>query len=128
MSEHYILYYSGEDYIVLKLMGEMRFPIAASLEKSLDNLKAIMSDKKVIVDISGLVYADSTVLGVITGFFIREEDEKALRIHAPTMVCNDSDFKRVLSNIGFDQYFDFKESDERCDQPLKEFSKIDLTQ
>jgi hypothetical protein len=66
------------------------------------------------------------VLGILTGFFIREEDEHALRIHAPIMVCNDSDFKKILSNIGFDQYFDFKKSDERCDRPLKQYERIDL--
>lgn len=122
--ENYILYDSHQDYFVLKLVGDMRFSIASSLETALQSLRDLMENKRVIVDISDLSYADSTVLGVLTGYFIREEDEKALRIHAPIMVCQDSDFKKILSNIGFDQYFDFKKEDERCKKSINEYAKI----
>lgn len=126
MKDNILLYDAENDYFVLKLMGDMRFSVAAELEQALGKLKALMENRKVIVDISDLSYADSTVLGVLTSFFIREENDKSLRINAPIMVCNDSDFKRILSNIGFDQYFDFKTQDERCNKPIKEYAKIVL--
>lgn len=126
MKNNMILYYDQPDYFVLKLVGDLRFSIANALEQSLKQLGDLMESKNVIVDISDLTYADSTILGVLTGFFIREEEENAWKIHAPIMVCNDSDFKKILSNIGFDKYFNFKSSDERCDKHVKEFIKIEL--
>lgn len=125
MTKQTFLYLEGDGVFVIKLVGELRFMFAPTLEQGLKQLREKMVGKDVIIDFTEVEYADSTILGILTGFFIREEEHVLTVNKAPTIVCNDKDMQKILSNIGFDKYFNLKDTDTRINRPLSSFRIID---
>jgi len=125
MRKPQIMYLSQGDLFILKLVGKLRFTIAPHLEKAMALQKEAMYGKEIIIDFTDVDYADSTILGIITGFFLRENKQSGMLSQTPTILCNAPDMKKILCNIGFDKFFNFKDRDKRVSLSYEKYTVFD---
>ncbi len=97
-----ILYAVHEGTYVLKLEGEVRVPLCASLDVFLDRMFKDDRLQGVFIDLSSSSMIDSTTLGLlakISVFLQKHAKDKAV------ILSTQPDVTRVLRSMGFEQVF-----------------------
>jgi len=97
-----ILYAVHNGTYVLKLLGDVRMPLCASLDSFLDRMFSDPGMTSVLIDLTQTTGIDSTTLGLIAkvAVFLREHfDRKAV------LMSTNPDVNRVLNSMGFDSVF-----------------------
>lgn len=125
MQTYPILYLNKKDFFVLKLIGELRFNIAPTLESVLKLCNPYEAQKDILIDMTQTSMVDSTVLGTLLNFFLSEEHRHLFTQMPPSIVCNNDDIKRILRDIGFNQLFKLKEYDERLADIWDEYTMVE---
>lgn len=125
MQTYPILYLNKKDLFVLKLIGELRFNIAPTLDNVLKLSNPYEAKKDILIDMSQTTMVDSTVLGTLLNFFLSENNRQLFTQEPPSIVCNNNDIKRVLRDIGFNQLFIVKEYDERLAELWDEYTMVE---
>ncbi|MGE3319601.1 MAG: STAS domain-containing protein [Candidatus Berkiella sp.] len=120
-----ILYLNKKDFFVLKLIGELRFNIAPTLESVLKLCNPYEAKKDILIDMTQTSMVDSTVLGTLLNFFLAEEHRHLFTQDPPTIVCNNDDIKRILRDIGFNQLFKMTDFDERLAEIWDEYTMVE---
>lgn len=119
-----VMYFIGENFLILKLMGTLRFDCAPFLEKALKNLKDAGSDNEIIIDMKSTKYLDSTIMGIIVKYFLQVQGDESFS-SPPMIVFENDDLKRNFETIGFDKFFNFQKTDKRINIPLESFIKFE---
>ncbi len=119
-----VMYFEGGDFLILKLVGTLRFDCAFVLEQALEHLKNTKEDHDIIIDMTDTKYIDSTIIGTIAKSFLPEQGKENLW-SLPKIVFEHDDVKKVFDKIGFDKFFNFQKSDARINIPLESFTKIE---
>jgi anti-anti-sigma factor len=97
-----ILYAVHDGTYVIKLIGDVRMPMCASLDGFLDKMFSDAALTSVLVDLTETTGIDSTALGLIAkiAVFLRERFDRK-----PVLMSTNPDVNRVLNSMGFDSVF-----------------------
>ncbi|MCG6657256.1 STAS domain-containing protein [Halomonas campisalis] len=104
---------------VLKLCGDVRLTLCATLDNQAEQLSETPGLKALIIDLREATNVDSTALGFLAkvAMAVRGKIE-----HKPTIVADNPDVQRMLEVMGFAQFFTlveapFTEACQLCDLP-----------
>lgn len=87
---------------VLKLIGEIRVPICATLDGFIETIFQDSQLQSVLIDLSETHVIDSTALGLLAKIAI----QSSKRFHQkPCIISTRPDVSRILDSMGFDQVF-----------------------
>lgn len=119
MINGHVLYAVHDGTYVLKMIGEIRAPMCATLDNFLDRMFSDPDLFAILIDLSKTEYIDSTALGLIakTAVFLQNHNQRK-----PIIVSSNSDITRILESMGFDQVFVILDCncDEECLDELPE--------
>ncbi|SHF06220.1 anti-anti-sigma factor [Modicisalibacter ilicicola DSM 19980] len=87
---------------VLKLCGDVRLTLCATLDKEAQRLAAMPGLKTVLIDLREATNVDSTALGFLAKVAIAVQERVE---HPPTIVVDHPDVRRMLDVMGFSRYF-----------------------
>ena len=91
----------------LKLVGDVRLTLGATVNDYLDRMFRDPGFKAVLVDLSEADSIDSTSLGVLAKLSIRAAERFS---YVPTLVSTRPDITRILTTMGFDEAFNIIET------------------
>lgn len=121
MADSQILLAEHDGVYVLKLVGNVRFTICHILDNALCDIVE-KSTQPVVVDLTQATMLDSTTLGVLAQIAISGKDRFGVR---PNILVSNSDVKRILLGVCFDQVFSILEKEEASGVDGFVFSAID---
>lgn len=101
---------------VLKLCGDVRLTLCATLDDQVQRLAATPGLKAVMIDLRDASNVDSTALGFLAKVAMAVKDKIE---QPPTIVADHPDVQRMLDVMGFSHYFTLVEA------PLSEPSELD---
>lgn len=87
---------------VLKLCGDVRLTLCATLDNEAQRLANMPGLTSVIVDLREATNVDSTALGFLAKVALAVEGRLS---HPPTIVVDHPDVRRMLDVMGFSRYF-----------------------
>ena len=96
------LYAVHQGTYVLKLIGDIRVPICATLDGFIENLFHDTQLNSVLIDLSETHVIDSTALGLLAKIAI--QSRKRLN-QKPCIISTRPDISRVLDSMGFEKVF-----------------------
>ncbi len=120
-----ILYGIYEGTYVLKLLGEVRVPLCASLDGFLERMFHDQKLSSVLIDLSETSLVDSTTLGLLAKIPVY------LRQHArgkPVILSSNPDVTRILRSMGFEQIFVLLEHVQPADTPVVSMDELPADQ
>jgi len=96
------LYAVHQGTYVLKLIGEIRVPICATLDSFIETMFRDRQLASVLVDLSETQVIDSTALGLLAKIAI--QTRKRFR-RKPLIISTQPDVTRILDTMGFEKVF-----------------------
>jgi anti-anti-sigma factor len=102
MSPGKIHYAIAEHRGFLKLIGEIRYPLAASLNRAVNTLLAAPEIQGVVVDLQETDFMDSTCLGLLARVATLKPPSQS---EPPVIVSTHAEINQLLETMGFDQVF-----------------------
>lgn len=104
---------------VLKLCGDVRLTLCATLDNQAQQLAETPGLQALIIDLREATNVDSTALGFLAKVAMAVQDKVE---HKPTIVVDNPDVQRMLEVMGFAQFFTLVEApitevSELCDLP-----------
>ena len=87
---------------VLKLCGDVRLTLCATLDNEAQRLADMPGLRSVIVDLREATNVDSTALGFLAKVAMAVQGRLT---HPPTIVADHPDVRRMLDVMGFSRYF-----------------------
>ena len=106
MADGRVLVSDSAGTYVLKLTGDVRVTLCATLDDFLHRMFSDQDFKSVIVDLSDAEGVDSTTLGLLARLSIKAG---AIQGHPPALVTPNPDITRILTTMGLDDVFDLIE-------------------
>ncbi|MFW6345478.1 MAG: STAS domain-containing protein [Halomonas sp.] len=100
---------------VLKLCGDVRLTLCATLDRQAQQLAQTPGLETLIIDLRDASNVDSTALGFLAKVAMAVQGRLAER---PTIVADSPDIQRMLDVMGFSRYFTMVES------PITEVRKL----
>jgi anti-anti-sigma factor len=125
MSRNTIAYVCENNLYVLKMNGELRFSLAPSVNEA---LKCILDNDNitdVIIDLSQAEFIDSTIIGTLLNFFLKEEIWSRFVSNPPRILTNNNDIIKSLVSIGIDMFFPFTGSEPKLKTISHNYTKIE---
>lgn len=115
---------------VLKLCGDVRLTLCATLDNEAQRLAEMPGLKAVLVDLREATNVDSTALGFLAKVAMAVQGRLE---HPPTIVVDHPDVRRMLDVMGFSRYFTLvraplTEPDELADLPEVEADEAGMQQ
>lgn len=98
-----VLHASHDGVHCLRFVGDIRFPLAASVNTFFDSLMRAGTPKGFVVDLDETQAIDSTMLGVVARIANRMRKDGGPRV---TIICSRDDIAELLESVGFDEVFD----------------------
>lgn len=96
------LYAVHQGTYVLKLIGEIRVPICATIDGFIENMFQDRQLNSVLIDLSKTQVIDSTALGLLAKIAIQTRK----RFHSkPLIISTQPDVTRILDTMGFEKVF-----------------------
>ncbi|MEE2732657.1 MAG: STAS domain-containing protein [Pseudomonadota bacterium] len=96
------LYAVHQGTYVLKLIGEIRVPICATLDSFIEGMFQDSRFNSVLIDLSKTQIIDSTALGLLAKIAIQTRK----RFHRkPLIISTEPDVTRILDTMGFEKVF-----------------------
>jgi len=96
------LYAVHQGTYVIKLVGDIRVPICATLDHFIENLFHDSSLNSILIDLSETNVIDSTALGLLAKVAIQSKKRFNQR---PLIISTRPDISRVLGTMGFEKVF-----------------------
>ncbi len=90
---------------VLKLTGDVRVPMCATLDKFIEGMFENPSLNAVVIDLSETQVIDSTALGLLAKIAIYYDKKFQSK---PLLLSPNEDITRILLSMGFPQVFDLR--------------------
>ena len=106
MDSGQLLYACHQDVHVLRLVGDIRYPLAPFLKQFVEQLFKLGPVKGMLIDLDAAASIDSTNLGQIARIANRLEARGEPRA---TIVSSREDITEVLLSMGFSDFFDIVE-------------------
>lgn len=102
MTEGQVLHGEHEGVHVLRYVGEIRYPLAASLDRFIRDLFEQTPPRGILVDLTEAELIDSTNLGLLARVANQMGQRALPRV---TIICDREDINEVLLSMGFDRVF-----------------------
>jgi len=102
MADGRVLAASENGAYVLRLEGDVRLTLCASIEDYVESMLADPEFRSVWVDLCGAEGIDSTTLGQLAKLALAVEERFGFR---PAIFCCDSGINRLLGSMGLDRLF-----------------------
>lgn len=100
------LFSAHDGAYVLKLTGDVRVPMCATLDKFIEGMFEDSALNAVVIDLSETQVIDSTALGLLAKIAIYYDK----KFHSkPLLLSPNEDITRILLSMGFPQVFDLRE-------------------
>ena len=115
------LYAVHKGVYVLKLVGQIRVPLCATLEGFIEQVFASEDMDSVAIDLTETEIIDSTALGLLAKIAIKFQQQEAPK---PLLISTKPDVNRVLDSMGFDKIFTLVEENPSVDVPLEELPEV----
>ena len=96
------LYAIHQGTYVLKLIGEIRVPICATLDNFIENMFRDKQLNSVLIDLSKTQIIDSTALGLLAKIAIQTRKRFKRK---PLIISTEPDVTRILDTMGFEKVF-----------------------
>ena len=103
-----VLHASHDGVVVLRYVGDIRYTLAPSLERFLDELFARTTPAGFVVDLRETGTIDSTNLGLLVRITKRMEARGGPRL---TVISGQEDIDELLGALGLDEVFDVVQGD-----------------
>ncbi|OUS23679.1 hypothetical protein A9Q99_26935 [Gammaproteobacteria bacterium 45_16_T64] len=97
------LYAVHDGTYVLKLVGDIRAPICATLDSFIESMFCDLKLRSILVDLSETVLIDSTALGLIAKVAVHTRKRFQEK---PVIISTRADITRILDSMGLEQVFD----------------------
>nr|WP_298378612.1 STAS domain-containing protein [uncultured Halomonas sp.] len=107
---------------VLKLCGDVRLTLCATLDNQAQRLAATPGLKSVIIDLREASNVDSTALGFLAKVAIAVQGRIE---YPPTIVADHTDIRRLLDVMGFARYFILTSSPIGEPEKLKDLPRVE---
>lgn len=111
MSNNIISILVEDNTYVMKMKGELRFSFAPSIIEALRMVENNASIQNVILDLSETRFLDSTIIGTLLNFFLKEDIWRRFSNNPPRIVTKNPDLIKTLSIIGVDIFFPIVENE-----------------
>ena len=98
-----VLYASREGVHCLRFVGDIRYALAPSVNRFVDELFEAEAPKEFVIDLTQTRGIDSTSLGVLARIATRMQEHAGPRV---TIVSTRHDITEILLTMGFDEVFD----------------------
>lgn len=106
---------------VLKLIGEIRVPICATLDSFIENMFRDRQLHSVLIDLSKTQVIDSTALGLLAKIAIQTRK----RFHRkPLIISTQPDVTRILDTMGFEKVFNIVHEEPVKCPPMSEMPSV----
>lgn len=105
MTKGKVLYASHVGVHVLRFVGEIRYPLAPTVERFVDHLFAGHLQAPFLIDLTKTQYIDSTNLGLLARIALRMQECKGPQV---MIVSDRDDINDLLNSMGFDEVFDIQ--------------------
>lgn len=119
------LYAVHQGTYVVKLVGEIRVPICATLDGFIENLFHDAQLNSVLIDLSETSVIDSTALGLMAKIAIQMRKRFNQK---PLIISPRPDISRVLSTMGFEKVFNIVHEAPVKSPRMSEMPNIPCTQ
>jgi len=107
-----ILYAVHEGTYVLKLVGDVRVTLCATLDRFIEGMFCDISMNSVLIDLTEASGIDSTALGLLAKIAVHTQRRFKNR---PTIISTNPSITMLLNSMGFDQIFNILHNeDQRC--------------
>lgn len=100
------LFSAHDGAYVLKLTGDVRVPMCATLDKFIEGMFENSSLNAIVIDLSETQVIDSTALGLLAKIAIYYDKKFQSK---PLLLSPNPDITRILLSMGFPQVFDLRE-------------------
>lgn len=120
-----ILYAVHNGTYVLKLVGEVRVPMCASLDTFLEKMFLDHDLHAVLIDLTQTTAIDSTSLGLIAKISVFLQGKLKRK---PVILSTNSDVNRILHSMGFEQVFVILETATANQGKLDELPSVEQSQ
>ena len=97
------LYAEHQGTYVLKLVGDIRAPICATLDSFVESMFCDVKLRSILVDLSETQLIDSTALGLIAKIAVHTRKRFQEK---PVIISTRPDITRILDSMGLEQVFD----------------------
>jgi anti-anti-sigma factor len=97
------LYAEHQGTYVLKLVGDIRAPICATLDSFIESMFCDVKLRSILVDLSETLLIDSTALGLIAKIAVHTRKRFQEK---PVIISTRPDITRILDSMGLEQVFD----------------------
>lgn len=97
------LYAVHQGTYVLKLVGDIRAPICATLDSFIESMFCDVSLRSILIDLSDTQLIDSTALGLIAKIAVHTRKRFQEK---PVIISTRPDITRILDSMGLEQVFD----------------------
>lgn len=116
-----VLVAEHEGAYVLKLVGDVRLTLCASLDDFIERMFSNPKFSSVLIDLTETDGADSTTLGVLAKLSIRAQQQFHFQ---PVIFSTNPDITRIMESMGFTEIFDIQNKapgdiDDLGELPLK---------
>lgn len=102
---------------VLRLCGDVRLTLSATLDSQVERLAGVPGLKAVMIDLRNTTNVDSTALGFLAKVAMAVQGRLE---QPPTIVADNPDVQRMLDVMGFSRYFTLVEA------PITEPSELSV--
>jgi anti-anti-sigma factor len=102
MNPGHVYYAIAEHRGILKLTGELRYPLGQSLNQAVNMLFASPELQGTVVDLQETDFIDSTCLGLLARVATQQPATSRDR---PVIISTHADINRLLETMGFDHAF-----------------------
>jgi anti-sigma B factor antagonist len=92
---------------VLRVTGDVDFDVAPELKQRIVG-RVEAGDRKLIIDLSGVGFIDSTAIGVLVAALKRLRDAGGSLM----VVCNNEDVRSIFATVGLESVIPLHRSDE----------------
>ncbi len=102
MTDCQILYAIGQGRCVIRMVGDIRYPLARGLDAAIRRACSDPETKEFLIDLREVCYIDSTNLGLLARIARWSIEEGQGR---PTVVCENEDVNTLLRTLALDEVF-----------------------
>lgn len=124
MQSNTIAYAIQNNTYVLKMMGELRFSFAPSINEALKVINENKNIQEVIIDLTQTRSIDSTIIGTLLNFFLKEEVWSRFMTNPPRMVTRNPDVMKALMSIGLDMFFPISQDEPKLKNVALTFTEV----
>lgn len=107
---------------ILKLIGDVRVTLCATVDEFMEKMFTSKSFSSVMIDLSSTEGIDSTTLGLLAKLAIQAK--KRFRL-VPVIISSNPSITRILESMGFDRVFDIRDHMIADEQELQELPQVD---